>query len=645
MKSILNLISVVLIPVLTEWVEVKNLVDLDSAFTNNQDREIFLKLIEGDNFVHNFTSTECVPRSFYDWLSIRNLKVKRLDLPGLEKRKLRQSEINILRNHKKLDHLEISFCHTAKAVFDCYCNDIRSLKLLNGQNLTDDEFSEMLSKITGLRAIDISTCTKLTSISCQKIADLLPYLECYTDHHNKSTGFIMEPILRNGVNLREIIFLGQNSNDNVRLIAKCCPNLTKLRLLSYSEINDDTLTLVAINCLKLEFLEICSEKFTDKSICKLAECCKNLKHLNVSAADECTTRISDISLFALAANCQFLNCLNLDGSKEITDKGVMTLVKNCIKLETIVIDDCSKITNIAVLYIAKQLKKLKFISLRKCPLVTEISICELIANCVMLERINIDNNSTNEIAYVKFAQNCKCLSIQNEASFCVMAVNRIQGVSLAAIYLRTVTKPLSNITLQTISYLCPQLSVLILYDMTLLTDDVLIAIMENCPLLEILFVQNAPLLTAAYVTHASEKCSKINSIEIDNLVSLTDEIMNKFVKTRPFMKTISMFRCGKITDVTINTIGEHCSQLKKLVVDETHITDTSIHNLVQNCQYLHHLDVENCKKLTDKTLTNITVYCNNLSHLTIIGCKLMTSQGIVNFALQNGDNITEFLHD
>ena len=66
-------------PVLAEWVPIRDVAFLDSAICNEVNRNFYLQLIAGENFRHS----NDYPLGFQDlyfWLAMRGMRVKKLNL-------------------------------------------------------------------------------------------------------------------------------------------------------------------------------------------------------------------------------------------------------------------------------------------------------------------------------------------------------------------------------------------------------------------------------------------------------------------------------------------------------------------------------------------------------------------------------------
>ncbi len=76
------------------------------------------------------------------------------------------------------------------------------------------------------------------------------------------------------------------------------------------------------------------------------------------------------------------------------------------------------------------------------------------------------------------------------------------------------------------------------------------------------------------------------------------------------LRSLTVSDCYEITDHSISTIAQHCSDLTLLSVSNCYrITDASLQDIVQKCRALQSLDVAACFNVTDITILCIAEQC------------------------------------
>eukprot|EP00622_Pseudochattonella_farcimen_P002366 FR737281.1.p2 GENE.FR737281.1~~FR737281.1.p2 ORF type:complete len:247 (+),score=44.99 FR737281.1:1-741(+) len=107
-------------------------------------------------------------------------------------------------------------------------------------------------------------------------------------------------------------------------LAENCPGLTMITLRYCEEITDEAVMYLADKCHGLTTIDLtgCGRKITDKAIMSLAENCRGLTKIYLY-----DNKITDKAVMYLAENCPGLTMINLNGCREITDKGVAEVRK------------------------------------------------------------------------------------------------------------------------------------------------------------------------------------------------------------------------------------------------------------------------------------------------------------------------------
>ena len=102
---------------------------------------------------------------------------------------------------------------------------------------------------------------------------------------------------------------------------------------------------------------------SDVGLCRLIEGCSSLAHLNVS---ECREAITDETLDAIGVHCRALHTLDMSGSDECTEAGLVSLVHGCGQLERLAVEGCDALTDVAARAIAVHLPRLRWLHRSGC---------------------------------------------------------------------------------------------------------------------------------------------------------------------------------------------------------------------------------------------------------------------------------------
>lgn len=134
----------VLSNVLSEWTDIRDLVFLDSAMCKIA-RHYLFQIFKGKAFIHIGQVTSC-SEEYYRWLSLKNIRIRNINLLHYNDKPLGEHVIELLRNQKVLKHLLMRNCHNLREILDKYCCNILAMKFHNNPDLTDMQLSTVLSK-------------------------------------------------------------------------------------------------------------------------------------------------------------------------------------------------------------------------------------------------------------------------------------------------------------------------------------------------------------------------------------------------------------------------------------------------------------------------------------------------------------------
>ena len=122
--------------------------------------------------------------------------------------------------------------------------------------------------------------------------------------------------------------------------------------------------------------------------------------------------------------------------------------------------------------------------------------------------------------------------------------------------------------------------------------------------------------------------------------SITDTAVANAVSSCSKLKTL--FLSGSLlTGASFKHIGEHCQNLKKLVLGISghlrakniikieNVTDCGILTIAQNCQQLTQLNLNHCINITDEAIKHLADNSKELTRIDIFGCTKVTTEGLI----------------
>jgi len=280
-----------------------------------------------------------------------------------------------------------------------------------------------------------------------------------------------------------------------------------------------------------------SPQVDDEFLKLLGECCAGLKTLDVISCSGVTdkglelafknlTKIQSLQLIGLgkiAGTCfQFLlskslHIVNLKYCENLIDDGIAALVQNCQAICSLNLFGCSKITDIGIEFIAGYL--LGKLDTLICSNVSKIT-------------------DTSLIAIADRCYNLKCLKLHG--------CTKVTSTGLRAVFKAC---PISTTDL---SY-CYALS-----KETDIVSDCLPATLSR------LILRGTQVPTSFYETLVS-RCKNIHTLKLCGIQSLTDEAASQILETiGARLENLDLSWCGTVTDTTLKSVIDHCSNLTKL---------------------------------------------------------------------------------
>ncbi len=210
------------------------------------------------------------------WLGIRKLKVKDISVTQFQCISQFNKYIRpVLKNLKFIRVLEIHVSSSFKILLNSYCNTIESL-ILVGDDFNNSEWEVLLSKVRGLKTLDMSSVKRdyLPTVDKEEgffsnMAHLFPDLHSYIDHEPECW------LLIKGCSVLKHIKLRVVDQIDVNLIADNCPQLEILDVWKDSFAQDEQVVHLATSCQHLTHICLKGDELTDLSICKLAGFQKN----------------------------------------------------------------------------------------------------------------------------------------------------------------------------------------------------------------------------------------------------------------------------------------------------------------------------------------------------------------------------------
>ena len=332
--------------IISEWIDLNDLVMLDSACNSRSTRSAYLSYCQFGLLKH-----QCIELVSYEqiqWFLTRKLMIRKLSTSSLkwqERVDLALSELlAVIGGNVK----EISFyTDITRLSVHSYClNTIVAQNCRNIQKVeisdqsTDMELSPLLFLLKSVSEWDISYCN-ITSASLYALAT--------------------------------------SSTETIKHIS----------LYATNQVCDIGITALAGKCPKLESLCIdhC-EPVTARGVLTLIRTTSNISKLYLGIDN-----LTDIDITTIAQHCPMLYSLGIDAPL-VTDAGIHAIVSSCTQLRIIDLDNCMNITTGFGLF-----RNLHEFRIQNSPTLTDTMVATIVQNNPFLEYVRISQCTSIKLTY------------------------------------------------------------------------------------------------------------------------------------------------------------------------------------------------------------------------------------------------------
>jgi EIN3-binding F-box protein len=443
------------------------------------------------------------------------------------------------------------------AIGNC-CAALRSLTLWDCENITDVGLAAIGKGCRLLEKLDIMKCPRVGDQGLEAVAKGCPLLSMVNIDSCANVGNAsLEAFGRSSAALSSFSVSNcpQVGCAGIGSITLGCIKLKKLKV-EKIRLSNEGLVAIGENCksvsrMKLANLSWCSEEGF-LGFCRGAGL-KQLKSLIIT----CCPGVTDVSLELVGKACQGLKLCVLSQCQSITDTGLQAFMSCCVCLDSLQLERCHAITN-AGLMTALALGKgnLRNLSLSKCD-----GLCNgekrAPLTCLSLNTLNVTE--------------CKSVGLE---------------------------------PIVTMGLCCPSLENLDLSQLTDLSDEGIVSVLEGC----------GKHLVSLNLT----KCTDITDVALAAIASHCGEL-----------ERLTLDGCYQVGDNGLQLLAADCTSLKEVDLSGTSITDAGLRALVSaRGLWLRSLTLTGCVNLTDESLSLIEDCCPSLGALNLRNCPLLTKEGL-----------------
>lgn len=159
-----------------------------------------------------------------------------------------------------------------------------------------------------------------------------------------------------------------------------------------------------------------------------------------------------------------------------------------------------------------------------------------------------------------------------------------------------------------------------------LTKEELIQVVNNCPNLKAIRLIDLP-ITDHEVQYIAEKLPFLISLSLSGCCRITDKGAHSIADNLKNLQFLDLSVCHKITDIGIQVIAENLSTLQHLNLDRCQpFTDKTLQMIAENQPTLRLLRL-NGSNITDGGIQTSTKKLTGLQNLSLYGCFCFTNEG------------------
>jgi hypothetical protein len=202
---------------------------------------------------------------------------------------------------------------------------------------------------------------------------------------------------------------------------------------------------------------------------------------------------------------------------------------------------------------------------------------------------------------------------------------------------------------------CPNLTSLALNGCKRLTDQSLLALLQQCPSIMSLSLAHLPFISDRILTSMAEKLQKLAILSLNGCIEVKDDSIIALSRFCRNLHSLSLFSLA-ITDMSVQNVAENCpglislsisgctqvtdtgartiSRLRKLqslYLNGANISDVAIVDIAQNCPLIRALSLNDCRKMTDRSAVALSLSCPGLQSLSMNACNV-TAVGVKSLA-------------
>lgn len=294
--------------------------------------------------------------------------------------------------------------------FFAYQDLVKRLNMSTLSNAVSDGTLYGLADCKRIERLTLTNCSKLTDISLRPlIAGNRSLLALDITGLDQVTNETMMVVADNCLRLQglNVSNCRRLEDSAIMAIAKSCRHLKRLKFNNCGQLTGNAIMTVAAHSSHLLEIDLYGLQNVESSaITALLTSCPQLREMRLAHC----SRIDDSAFLDLPNDPEMpisfdaLRILDLTDCNELGDKGVERIIQACPRLRNLILAKCRQITDRAVFAITKLGKNLHYIHLGHCARINDVSIEALAKSCNRIRYIdlaccsNLTDNSVMKLA-------------------------------------------------------------------------------------------------------------------------------------------------------------------------------------------------------------------------------------------------------
>jgi hypothetical protein len=315
---------------------------------------------------------------------------------------------------------------------------------------------------------------------------------------------------------------------------------------------------------------------------------------------------------ALARGCPMLEDVQLGGST-CTSETIVELSRHCTSLKTVCLDHCEG-TEESLVALVRSNPGLESFTIHGEG-ASDRFLDALALHCPNFAELSISNAFVSERAVFAFLTGCHSLKrfrilngmYESDLDRPVLEAPRTVCKSLEVLHLSGMM--IDTGVVQRLLAVCPNLTHLKIWGSAALSDLEALQIGARCPLLRKLMLGcNEGLVTDKILVDIVEKCARLTGLEIPDCEAVTTAGLSAVVRACPKLETLELNDSAEVTDEFLTVLAESCGSLQVLHINRcSEVTDTGVSAVLQGCPALVVLGVVECCSLSEGMKRDVTL--------------------------------------